>query len=87
MAEWTEAWKGVVRKVIKDVGARGLVEMHKKSARINSSGYSLAQWVIGRYYKLPWSLQYEKSGEISSLETTELLTKLGRRTVGNQTFF
>ena len=56
-------WKAAARKAIKDVGARGFVEMRRlasmvnwaKNARINSSGYSSAQWVIGRGYKLPRS--------------------------------
>ena len=40
-----------------------------KNARINSSGYSPAQWVTGRGYKLPWSLLDEKqSGRLASLE-------------------
>ena len=38
-----------------------------KNDRINSSGHSPAQWVIGRGYKLPWSLLDEKqSGELAS---------------------
>ena len=57
-------WKAAARKAIKDVGARGVVEMRRlasmvnwaKNARINSSGYSPAQWVIGRGYKLHRSL-------------------------------
>ena len=44
-------WKAAARKAIKDVGARGFVEMRRlasmvnwaKNARINSSGYSPAQ--------------------------------------------
>ena len=48
-------WKAAARKAIKDVGARGFVEMRRhasmvnwaKNARINTSGYSPAQWVIG----------------------------------------
>ena len=70
-------WKAAARKTIKDVGARGFVEMRRlasmvnwaKHARINSSGYSPAQWAIGRGYKLPWSLLDEKqSGGLASLE-------------------
>ena len=49
-------WKAAVSKVIKEVGAGGFVELRRrasmvtwaKNARINSSGYSPAQWVIGR---------------------------------------
>ena len=45
-------WKAAARKAIKDVGARGFVKMRRlasvvnwaKNARINSSGYSPAQW-------------------------------------------
>ena len=70
-------WKATARKTIKGVGAQGFVEMQRlasmvswaKNALINSSGYSQALWVIGRGYKLPWSLLDEKqSGELASLE-------------------
>ena len=51
-----------------------------KNARINSSGYSPAQWVIGRGYKLPWSLLDEKqSGELASLQLTDQSPEFGRR--------
>ena len=51
-----------------------------KSARINSSGYSPAQWVIGRGYKLPWSLLDEKqSGEMASLEFPDHSPEIRRR--------
>ena len=61
-------WKAAARKAIKDVGARDFVEMRRlasmvnwaKNARIKSSGYSPTQLVIGRGYKLPWSLLDEK---------------------------
>ena len=57
-------WRAAARKAIKGVGARGFVEMRRlasmvnwaKNARINSSGYSPAQWVSGPGYKLPWSI-------------------------------
>ena len=40
-----------------------------KNARIGSSGCSPAQRVIGRRYKMPWSLLDEKQrGELASLE-------------------
>ena len=47
-------WKAAARKTIRDVGARGFVEIRRlasmmnwaKNARINSSGCSPAQWVI-----------------------------------------
>ena len=70
-------WKAAARKAIKDVGARGFVEMRSlacmvnwaKNDRINSLGYAPAQWVIGRGHKLPWSLLDEmQSGELASLE-------------------
>ena len=79
---------GGIRKTIKDVGARGFVEMRKlasmvgwaKNARINSSGYSPAQWVICRGYKLPRSLLDEKqSGDWASLELPDHSPELGRR--------
>ena len=51
-----------------------------KNARINSSGYSPARWVIGRGYKLPWSLLDEKqSGELASLELPDHSLEFGRR--------
>ena len=51
-----------------------------KKARINSSGYSPAQWVIGRGYKLPWSFPDEKqSGELASLELPDHSPEFGRR--------
>ena len=51
-----------------------------KNTRINSSGYSPAQWVIGRGYKLPWSLLDEKqSGELASLELPEHSPEFSRR--------
>ena len=61
-------WKAAARKTIKHVGARGFVEMRRlasmvnsaKNARIDSSGYSPAQWVIDRGYELHWSLLDEK---------------------------
>ena len=48
-------WKAAAGKTIKDVGARGFVEMRRlasmvnwaNNARINSSGYSPAQCVVG----------------------------------------
>ena len=49
-----------------------------KNARINSCGYSTAQWVIGRGYKLPWSLLDEKqSGELASLELPDHSPEFG----------
>ena len=81
-------WKAAARKPIKDVGARVFVEMRRlasmvnwaKNARINSSGYLRAQWVIGRGYKLPWSLLDEKqSGELASLELPDHSPEFGRR--------
>ena len=81
-------WKAAARKTIKEVEARGFVEMRRlasmvnwaKNARINSSGYSTAKWVIGRGYKLPWSLLDEKqSGELASLELPDHSPELGRR--------
>ena len=81
-------WKAAARKPIKDVGARGFVEMRRlafmvnwaKIARVNSSGYSPAQWVIGRGYKLPWSLLDEKqSGELAPLELPDHSPEFGRR--------
>ena len=80
--------KVAARKVIKDVGAQGFVEMRRlasmvnwaKSARINSTGYSPAQWVCGRGYKLPWSILNEKqSGELASLELPDHSLEFGRR--------
>ena len=79
--------QAAARKAIKDVGARGFVAMRRlasmknwaKNDRINSSGYSPAQWVIGRY-KLPWSLLDEKqSGELASLELPDHSLEFGRR--------
>ena len=70
-------WKAAATKAIKDVGVRGFVEMRRlasivnwaKNVRINSCEYSLAQWVVGRFYKLPWSHGDEKqSVELASLE-------------------
>ena len=81
-------WKAVARKAIQDVGPHGFVEMRRlacmvrwaKHARIYSSGYSPAQWVIGRGYKLPWSLLDEKqSAELASLELPNHSPELGRR--------
>ena len=81
-------WKAAARKVIKDVGARGFVDMRRiasmvnwaTNARVNSSGYSPAQWVIGRGYKLPWSLLDEKkNGERASLELPDHSPEFGRR--------
>ena len=81
-------WKAAARKAIKDIGARGFVEMRRlasmvnwaKKARLNSSGYSSAQWVIGRGYKLPASLLDEKqSGELASLELPDHSLEFGRR--------
>ena len=81
-------WKAGARKTIKDVGTRGFVEMRRlasmvnlaKNDRINSSGYTPAQWVIRRGYKLPWSLLDEKeSGELASLELPNHLPEFGRR--------
>ena len=54
-------WKCAARKVVKDAGARRFVEMRRlasmvnwaKNGRTDSSGYSPAQWVIGRGYRLP----------------------------------
>ena len=55
-------------------------ELGKKNARINSSGYSPAQWVIGRGYKLPWSLLDEKQGdELASLQLPDHSPEFGRR--------
>ena len=52
-----------------------------KNTRTNSSGYSPAQWVIGRGYKLPWSLLDEKqSGELASLELPDHSPEFSRRT-------
>ena len=51
-----------------------------KNARNNSSGYSPAQWVCGRGYKLPWSILNEKqSGELASLELPDHSPEFGRR--------
>ena len=51
-----------------------------KNARINSCGYSPAQWVIGRGYKLPWSHGDEKqSGELASLELPHHSPEFGQR--------
>ena len=51
-----------------------------KNARINSCGYSTAQWVIGRGDKLPWSLLDEKqSGELAPLKLPDHSPELGRR--------
>ena len=81
-------WKAAARKTIKDAGARGFVEMRRlaamvnraKNARINSSGYSPAQRVIGQGYELPWSLLDEKqSGELASLELPDHSPEFGRR--------
>ena len=81
-------WKAAARKAIKDVGERGFVEMRRlasmvnwaKKARINSSGYSPAHWVIGRGHKLPSSLLDEKqSGELASLELPDHSLEFGRR--------
>ena len=81
-------WKAAARKAIKYVGARGFVDMRRlasmvnwaKNARINSSGYSPAQWVIGRGYKLPWSpLDEKQSGELASLELPDYSPEFGRR--------
>ena len=80
-------WKAAARKAIKDVGARGFVEMRRlvsmvnwaKNAWINSSGYSPAQWVIGRA-KLPWSLlDGKQSGKLASLELPDHSPEFGRR--------
>ena len=71
-------WQAAARKAIKDVGARGFVEMLRLAS--NSSEYSPAQWVIGRGYKLPWSLLDEKqSGELASLALPDHTPKFGRR--------
>ena len=79
-----EIWKAAARKAIKDVGAAGFVEMRRlasmvnwaENARVNSS----AQWVIGRGYKLPWSLLDEtQSGELASLELPDHSSEFGRR--------
>ena len=81
-------WKVAARKTIKDVGARGSVEIRRlasvvnwaKNARIDSSGYSPAQWVIGRGYNLPWSLLDEKQGgELASLELPDHSPEFRRR--------
>ena len=81
-------WKAAARKAIKDVGARGFVGMRTlasmmnwaKKTRINSSGYSPAQWVIRQRYKLPWPLLDEKqSGELASLELPDHSPEFGRR--------
>ena len=81
-------WNAAARKAIKDFGARRFVEMRRlasmvswaKNARINSSGYSAAQWVIGRGYKLLWSFLDEKqSGELASLELPDPSPESGRR--------
>ena len=81
-------WKAAARKTIKDVGARGFVEIRRlasmvnwaKNARSNSSGYSPAQRVIGRGYNLPWSLLDEKrSGALASLELPGHSPEFGRR--------
>ena len=80
-------WKAAARKAIKDVGVRGFVEIRRlsmanwaKNGHINSSGYSRAQWVIGRGYKLPWWLLDEKqSGELASLELPDHSPEFGRR--------
>ena len=70
-------WKAAARKAIKDVAARGFVDMRilasmvnwAKNAWINSSGYSPAHWVIRRGHKLLWSLLDEKQiRELASLE-------------------
>ena len=51
-----------------------------RNARINLSGYSPAQWVSGRGYKLPWSLLDEKrSGELAPLELPDHSPEFGRR--------
>ena len=81
-------WKAAARKTIKDVRSRGFVEMRRlasmvnltKNDRINSSGYTSAQWVIGRGYKLPWPLLDEKeSDELASMELPNHLPEFGRR--------
>ena len=54
-------WKAAAKKAIADVGAEGFVEMRRlaamvnwaKNSRINASGFSPAQWVLGRGYRLP----------------------------------
>ena len=77
------SWMAAARRAIIDVGTGGFVEMRRlgsmvnwaKNARINSSGYSPAQWVIGRGHKLPWSLlDEEQTGELASLRIARLLT-------------
>ena len=81
-------WNAAARKATKDVGARGFVEMRRlasmvnwaKNARINSSGYSPTQWVIGREYQLPRSLLDEKqSCELASLGLADHSPEFGRR--------
>ena len=84
-------WKAAARKSIKDVGGTRIrgnakTRLHGELGKERSNqlvwilAHSPAQWVVGRGYKLPWSLLDEtQSGELASLELPDHSPEFGRR--------
>ena len=60
-----------------------------KNSRINASGYSPSQWVLGRNMRLPWSL-LDRAGQLAehqkALEHPDFSRRLGMRTAARRAF-
>ena len=82
-------WKAAARKTIKDVGARGFVELRRLASMVNWAKKTLALTRLDIHQpngssvedtKLPWSLLDEmQSGDLASLELPDHSPQFGRR--------
>ena len=81
------AWKLAARHSILANSVKGVTEMKAmslmvnwaKNARINASGFSPSQWVLGRQQRLPWSLLTGagRLGELSAAEEPVFAKRIG----------
>ena len=91
------AWKLAFRHVVKANQVQGLLAVKRatvmvnwaKNSRVNASGYSPSQWVLGRGMRLPWSL-LDRAGQLAeqqkALDHPDFSQRLGMLTAARRAF-
>ena len=90
-------WKIAARHVIMELSVRGISKMRSmtatvnwaKNSRVNASGFSPSQWVLGRSMRLPWGL-LDGAGRLAeqsaAAEEPTFAARLGMLTAARNTF-
>ena len=91
------AWKLAFKHVARANQVAGITDLKRatvmvnwaKNSRVNASGYSPSQWVLGRGMRMPWSL-LDRAGQLAehqrALDNPDFSKRLGMLTAARRAF-